>query len=176
MRKETGRASGETGASRRWKERQFRKSSALGNGYVGKPSVGSSARSSPWHPFRSTVRWPLLAAVVLFLVHDRLTGVPSGGAPVGGVAGAAVLAGHILFRSFPDLPLVAKYAALTGITMLLAIPATRMLSTMVFGVTTTDPWTYAAVAALLLAVGIATSAIPAWRAARIDPTQALRIT
>ena len=70
---------------------------------------------------------PLLAAVVLFLVHDRLTGVPSGGAPAGGVAGAAILAGHALFRSFPDLPLVAKYAALTGITMLLAIPAIMLL-------------------------------------------------
>jgi hypothetical protein len=73
---------------------------------------------------------PLLAAVVLFLVHDRLTGVPSGGAPAGGVAGAAILAGHALFRSFPDLPLVAKYAALTGITMLLAIPAIIVLQIM----------------------------------------------
>ena len=58
----------------------------------------------------------------------------------------------------------------------IAIPATRMLSSLVFGVTTTDPWTYAAVAALLLVVGLATSAVPAWRAARIDPTEALRVT
>lgn len=58
----------------------------------------------------------------------------------------------------------------------LAIPATRMLRTIVFGVTTTDPWTYTIVAALLLCVGLATSAIPAWRAARIDPTEALRIS
>ena len=70
---------------------------------------------------------PLLAAVVVFLLHDRLTGVPSGGAPAGGVAGAAVLAGHILFRSFPDVPLVSKYAALVGLTMLIAIPAIIVL-------------------------------------------------
>lgn len=73
---------------------------------------------------------PLLAAVVLFLLHDRLTGVASGGAPMGGVAGAAVLAGHALFRSYPDLPLVAKYAALAGVTMLLAIPAIIVLQVM----------------------------------------------
>ena len=57
-----------------------------------------------------------------------------------------------------------------------AIPATRMLRTVVFGVTTTDPWTYAIVVVTLLAVGMGTSAIPAWRAARIDPTEALRIS
>lgn len=73
---------------------------------------------------------PLLAAVVLFLLHDRLTGVPSGGAPAGGVAGAAVLAGHVLFRSFPDVPLISKYAALAGITMVLAIPAIIVLQIM----------------------------------------------
>ena len=67
---------------------------------------------------------------------------------------------------------------LWGVTggIALAIPATRMLRTVVFGVTTTDPWTYAVVAVLLFFVGLATSAIPAWRAARIDPTEALRIS
>jgi predicted permease len=70
--------------------------------------------------------------------------------------------------------LLMAWGVLAGV--LLAIPATRMLSSLVFGVTTTDPWTYTTVATLLLCVGVATSAIPAWRAARIDPTEALRIT
>jgi putative ABC transport system permease protein len=70
--------------------------------------------------------------------------------------------------------LLMAWGVLAGV--LLAIPATRMLSSLVFGVTTTDPWTYTTVAVLLLCVGVATSAIPAWRAARIDPTEALRIT
>jgi predicted permease len=56
----------------------------------------------------------------------------------------------------------------------IAIPATRLMRTIVFDVSTTDPWTYAGVALLLLAVGVLTSAIPAWRAARIDPVTALR--
>jgi len=66
------------------------------------------------------------------------------------------------------------WGVLAGIA--LAVPSTRVLSTLVFGVTTTDPVTYAIVATILLVVGVATAAVPAWRAARIDPTEALRVT
>jgi putative ABC transport system permease protein len=57
----------------------------------------------------------------------------------------------------------------------IALPATRLLRNLVFGVSTTDPLTYVAVAVLLMTVGLATSAVPAWRAARIDPVAALRL-
>jgi ABC-type antimicrobial peptide transport system permease subunit len=43
-----------------------------------------------------------------------------------------------------------------------------------FGVGRSDPRTFAAVAALLAAVGFLASAIPARRAVRIDPISALR--
>ena len=54
-----------------------------------------------------------------------------------------------------------------------AAALTRLLSEMLFHVSGTDPITYAATAVLFLAVAIAATAIPAWRAARVDPLQAL---
>jgi putative ABC transport system permease protein len=56
----------------------------------------------------------------------------------------------------------------------LALAASRLLRGFVFGVTTTDPATYVTVAVLLSVVAFAACAIPAWRAARVDPWQALR--
>ncbi|HSP95100.1 MAG TPA: FtsX-like permease family protein [Thermoanaerobaculia bacterium] len=56
----------------------------------------------------------------------------------------------------------------------LAVAATRLLKTMLFGVAPTDPLSFAAVALVLTAVAMAASWIPARRAARIDPMAALR--
>lgn len=51
---------------------------------------------------------------------------------------------------------------------------TRFLSDMLFGVTATDPWTFAGVVLLVFVVTATASSIPAWRAARIDPIRTLR--
>jgi predicted permease len=51
---------------------------------------------------------------------------------------------------------------------------TRTLSTLLFGVTPHDPATFAAAAGVLTVVALVAAALPAWRAARVDPAAALR--
>jgi ABC-type antimicrobial peptide transport system permease subunit len=64
----------------------------------------------------------------------------------------------------------------TGIAcgfVLFAIIA-RFLRTLLFGVAVTDPVTLAVSAGILLAIAIVASSVPARRAARVDPADALR--
>jgi putative ABC transport system permease protein len=68
--------------------------------------------------------------------------------------------------------------ALTGAGLLIGLAgswaATRALKTMLYGVSTTDPVTFAAVAALLTVISLAACWIPARRASRLDPIVVLR--
>jgi predicted permease len=61
-----------------------------------------------------------------------------------------------------------------GIGLVGAFLLTRFLETVLFGVRTTDPLTFGGIAALLIAVSVAASYVPARRAARIDPMVTLR--
>jgi len=56
-----------------------------------------------------------------------------------------------------------------------AFALTRVMKAMLFHVSATDPATFAGIAILFLAVAMAASYIPARRAARIDPMDALRV-
>jgi predicted permease len=68
--------------------------------------------------------------------------------------------------------------ALAGVGVLaglvLALAATRLLGKLLFGVSPADPATYAAVAALLVLVALASSFFPARQASRVNPATAFR--
>jgi putative ABC transport system permease protein len=61
-----------------------------------------------------------------------------------------------------------------GLGVILAIALTRIVSSLLYGVTPTDPLTFAATVLLLGAVAFVSCWLPARRAARIDPMAALR--
>ncbi len=58
--------------------------------------------------------------------------------------------------------------------LIAAAAAGPVISLLLFGVSPLDPLTYCCVVATLLVVALAACAVPAWRAAKIDPTIALR--
>ena len=61
-----------------------------------------------------------------------------------------------------------------GLGLSAAFALTRLMARLLFGVSTTDPWIFAAVAAIVVVAALAASYGPASRAARLDPTRALR--
>jgi len=66
----------------------------------------------------------------------------------------------------PSFPTVAGVAG--------ALALGRVLASFIYGIAAYDPLTFATVATLLAAVALLASIIPAYRAARIEPTRALR--
>jgi ABC-type antimicrobial peptide transport system permease subunit len=51
----------------------------------------------------------------------------------------------------------------------------RVLSSLLFGISPRDPMTFATVAVLLGVVALVACALPAWRVTRVDPLKALRV-
>jgi len=82
-------------------------------------------------------------------------------------------------RTFDVLRMVigeGMWPTLVGIAIgaVAALGSARLLEKLVFGVSATDPLTLAAVGGTLAAVALLASLIPAYRASRIDPLNALR--
>jgi predicted permease len=69
--------------------------------------------------------------------------------------------------------LLALVGAAVGI--LVALPVARLASGLLYGVSATDPITYAAITLLLMGVALLACYLPARRATRIDPLVALRV-
>ena len=80
----------------------------------------------------------------------------------------AIVRGSVLRRA----TIVAGAGAIVGLTITLA--ATRFLRSLLFHVSPTDPVSLAGASCVLLAVACAAALLPARRATRIDPADALR--
>lgn len=73
---------------------------------------------------------------------------------------------------------VAEGLALVGLGLMVglgvAVWLTGLMEAALFGIAPLDPWTYVVAPAVLLTVGAVSCALPARRAARVDPVEALR--
>lgn len=58
--------------------------------------------------------------------------------------------------------------------LLASAGVTRMIESMLYGTSPFDPWVFVLVVVVLLFVAAAACTLPAWRASRLDPMQALR--
>ena len=73
---------------------------------------------------------------------------------------------------------VRQVLTMTGLGIVIgggaALMAGSLLAKLLFGIRSSDPVTFVAVALVLTAVALVAAALPAWRAARLDPVTALR--
>ena len=61
-----------------------------------------------------------------------------------------------------------------GLGLVAAFALSQVVATLHYGITSSDPLTYASVAGLLTLAAVAATLVPALRATRIDPSTALR--
>ncbi len=112
----------------------------------------------------------LLAAIGLYGVMSHL--VTQSTRDIGVLVALGARSGNIIRL------VVQQGMALAGVGIVVglvgAVALTRVMTSLLFGVSTTDALTFGTVPALLAAVAFAATVIPAWRATRVDPMVALR--
>jgi putative ABC transport system permease protein len=112
----------------------------------------------------------LLAAVGLFGVLSYIAAQRTGEIGIRLALGAP--REHVLGKMLTDGLSPALFGLLLGLAASAA--ASRLLRTMLYETRPLDPMVFAAVSATLLAVAAIACLVPAWRASRLDPVQALR--
>ncbi|SPF53140.1 conserved membrane hypothetical protein [Candidatus Sulfopaludibacter sp. SbA4] len=132
---------------------------------------------SIWRPRFSTWVLSVISGVALLLMSAGVYGVIAYtaslraqeiGIRVALGAGPRMVAGVILKDAL--IPVAAGLAASAVAALLLH----RLLASLLYEISGADPFTYVTSGAVLLAVGVAASAGPAWKAATADPLEALR--
>ncbi|HUF50846.1 MAG TPA: ABC transporter permease [Longimicrobiales bacterium] len=83
-------------------------------------------------------------------------------------------AGHRQLSATVLVPGLRMIFAGLGMGLAAALLATRLMEGLLFGVSTVDPATYAAVSALVCVVALAACLVPLGRALKVDPVRALR--
>jgi putative ABC transport system permease protein len=133
--------------------------------------------NSIWRPRFSAWIFSVLSGLSVLLTAIGVYGV---------VAYTSTLRAHevgirvALGATASDVVAVILWGAMTplvvglGLSIVAALLLSRLLTNLLYGVSSSDPLTYFGAGALLLVIGVVASARPAWRAAIRDPVRALR--
>jgi predicted permease len=130
-----------------------------------------------WRPRLATFLLGVFAAVALVLAAIGIYGVIAYSVrrrtqEIGIRMALGARAADLSIQVFREGMKPVLAGAAVGLAAALAL--TRLMGTLLYGITATDPYTFAGVVMILLAVAALANLVPAIRATRVDPLTALR--